>query len=490
MVTANTSYNCGKALLGRMFLGLPERPWGAGPYPGIWKHVEQFKDLLLPHLDSQSMTFDAWLASMPARRRKPLLSGFKRLERTGWLSSYEKFSSFLKTELLPGFDKLDGELIELKEMLDRLINGPSEEAHCVAGKHLKPKVKELKKRWHCEFPIFYGSTGPEALYKWLQRIVDARYQYFWCDFSMFDRTHSDQSWDFMEGFYRDIDDPLFWTVMRAWRRPKGSIGPFKYNGPTINASGRDDTALVNGVLNGFATFLSATAAYLSKDVLELTRADVHVGMKEIKLSVCGDDSLGAVPWMPEARMAMFRTLFNQSIEKFGFVAKLCTSDTLEDAVYLAMRPYPTKKGWFWGKTIGRASYKMGWVMNRDQDVMAHVTGIADAHVLCSSHVPVLSDLAEKIVELRQGAKRTPVQMDANRPWEWAFQSGVKYDELTLASVARAYSTRDTPGNPRDWERDVSVQDVKDLIGEIKKIERLPAVIDHWLWKHMVYADDL
>jgi hypothetical protein len=134
---------------------------------------------------------------------------------------------------------------------------------------------------------------------------------------------------------------------------------------------------------------------------------------------------------------------------------------------------------------------MGWVtMDKDRDLMAHITGVADMHSLCSRHVPVLSDLAEKIIELRQGAKRTPVQLDANKPWEWTFKSGVKYDEMTLRAVAETYSVRDIPGLRSDIDKTISVEDVKGLISQIQSVNRLPCVLDHWLWKHMVYCDDL
>jgi hypothetical protein len=112
------------------------------------------------------------------------------------------------------------------------------------------------------------------------------------------------------------------------------------------------------------------------------------------------------------------------------------------------------------------------------------------HALCSQHVPVLADLANKIVELRQGAKRTPVKLDPSKPWEWTFKSGVLYDDLTLQEVAKTYSAPTTRGNPVEVQRDVSVDDVRDLIKTIHSVQKLPCVIDHWLWKHMIACDDL
>lgn len=492
MVSARTAYNCAKALLGRVFLELPERDWNpeGGPKPGIWAKAKEFVNLLLPGFEAPRMAFSEWLETMPKRRRAALQRGWDRYERAGWLDSYASFTSFVKTELLPGFGKIGGDLVRLEEMLDRAIHGPSEESHCIAGPIVKPYVRKLKEIWGPKGAIFYGSCAPEKLHMWLQELVAEERQYFWCDFSMYDRTHSLDSWAFVESLY-DTTDPMFRKVLDAWRRPRGRFGPLKYQAPVCNASGRDDTALANALLNGFATYLSVCSAWLRVPVEELTVGQVQGCMTEIRLSVCGDDSLGWLPLCSEERMAEFRRDFNVNIMKFGFIAKLCTSTQVDDCVYLGMRPYPTKQGWFWGKTIGRASYKMGWLLEQQgRDPMAHVTGIADMHVLCSSHVPVLSDLAKKIVELRQGARRTPQLMDPEKPWEWTYKAGVAYDDLTLEAVARVYSRRDTEGNPCEFEREVTVHDVRDLIKEIGKVERLPCVIDHWLWKHMVFSDDL
>jgi hypothetical protein len=46
--------------------------------------------------------------------------------------------------------------------------------------------------------------------------------------------------------------------------------------------------------------------------------------------------------------------------------------------------------------------------------------------------------------LRQGARRTPVDPDPNKPWEWAFQANVPYDDLTLDAVCDIYTARATP----------------------------------------------
>lgn len=181
-----------------------------------------------------------------------------------------------------------------------------------------------------------------------------------------------------------------------------------------------------------------------------------------------------------------------NIAKFGFEAKLCLSNKLSDCVYLGMRPYPTRKGWFWGKTIGRATYKMGYVVGKeDIDNLAHITGVADMHVLCSSHVPVLSDLAEQIVKLRTGAKRNVPSLDPEKPWEWTLKSGVKYDDITLAAVVDAYNFKRT--KVRDFQGEgsnLTLGELQQLILEIRKIDTLPYILNNPTWRKLIWADDL
>lgn len=135
---------------------------------------------------------------------------------------------------------------------------------------------------------------------------------------------------------------------------------------------------------------------------------------------------------------------------------------------------------------------MGYVINRPQcDALAHITGIADMHVLTSSHVPVLSDLAAKICELRQSAKRTPVARDPEKPWLWTYQSNLPYDELTLEGVVHAYNyrastVRDTTGQACQ----LTVSELRGLIEEIHKIDTLPFILRNPVWQRLIWADDL
>jgi len=490
MLSAKTTYNQAKALLGRAF----RTPKVSGPAAGVFEWLDQFIPVLLPEFEAKSLEFEDWLRTMPSKRRKPLSDAHVEYLRTGWQQKYAEFTAFVKQEALPDFSKDDFGIAKMVEMLDRLIQGPSDATHTIAGPILKPLVQKLHEIWHGQNCLFYGSVGPQALHEWLQRLVVKAGVFIWCDYAMYDNTHSEASWAFMERLYKRSagDAPDFYRVMAAWRQPSGKIGPFKYKARVMNASGRDDTALANAVLNGFAAYLSACAAWLDVPLMSLTPAMVSACKSDIIMSVCGDDSLGSIPDCTQERREKFCKDMAANIAMFGFEAKLQASTKLYDSVYLGQRPYPTEKGWFWGKTIGRSTYKMGWLIDDKQDLMAHLTGIADMHVLCSAHVPVLSDLAQTIVRLRQKAKRTPVKLDPNRPWEWTFKSGVPYDQKTLEAVVSIYNCRRTATTSELSVVDTSITmgEVLGLIEEIQGIQQLPYVIRSPVWERMIWVDDL
>lgn len=490
-VSAKTSYNQFKAVCARVF-----RKPKYTPEPALWKGLDKFVPLLLPGFEAETMDPDDWLATMPSRRRKILKRAMAKYILEGWKAKYATFSAFVKIEQLPGFGKDASGLTRLDTMVDRLIQGPHDATHCIAGPSLKPLMHRLKEIWDCNSPLFYGGVGPEALHNWLQNtLLGGEGSFFWCDYTMFDCTHSEHSMAFAKRIYRQAiknPNPDFWKVLAVWERPEGRIGPFRYKGPTMNASGRDDTSLLNGLLNGFVAYTSACAAFLNKDLEDLTVEDVQKCVGLIRMSVAGDDSLGRMPLLPPEALEAFRARMAANIARYGFDAKLKASNKLYDAVYLGMRPYPTQSGWFWGKTIGRAVYKAATVI-RDhptQDHFAKHLGIMDMHVLCSSHVPILSDIAKRVVALSSGRKRTPVRLNPDRPWEWTQKSGVDYDDVTLTAVADIYSACNSTANPLDCH---DIQTAKDeilgLIREIREVPTLPYVLDSWVLRRLVFLDE-
>jgi hypothetical protein len=491
-VVAKTTLNQAIAAIYRLFRVAP------APDEGLWRWASQFVSEILPAANEPParMTDEAWLDSMPANRQKVLRQAMLLWKKTAWTAKYELFSSFLKQELVPMFSKDDGGVVPLRAILGRLINAPHDVTHCIAGPVIKPYLGWLKQQWHVNNVLFYGSTTPELLQQWLERITNIKGErlVLWSDYSMYDSSHNKDTWAFVESFYsHHCHDAAFKKVLEAWRAPKGTIGPFKFTGRVMNASGRDDTAFANAILNGVAMLLSICSAWYDVPLLELNIGYVQRISHDLCLSVCGDDALATLPPVTEKRALYLANVIKDNLRRFGFQAKLFTSNRFEDAVYLGHRPILVGGKWYWSKTLGRCLYKFGYQMGTAGDPGAHFMGICKMHQVCSKHVPVLSDIVDTWMNCRKGAKVSPYKEDQNRPWEFMGKFGPKgYDDSTLECLARAYTVDRRPCRQDLAPRDVNVtaDDFKELIAYVRgTIQGIPCVLDHWLLEHMVWVDE-
>lgn len=146
VVSAINQFNVGKALWGRLY-----RKPRCTPQGPAFQVAHQNLRLLLNGLDTPTppMTRAQWLESMVYnRRRRELAEAGIRLDRTGWLDIYGRYHFFNKSEKLVGFSFGSGQnFLPLTHLLDRVIQAPADEAHCVAGPRLKPLLLKLKECW-------------------------------------------------------------------------------------------------------------------------------------------------------------------------------------------------------------------------------------------------------------------------------------------------------------------------------------------------------
>lgn len=494
MVSLGSDYNRCKALMCRMFAHPP------GPRQGIWRWAARFKSFLFSEYESppEEMTTAEWIASLPAIRRVALTDAMELYSQSGWSKKYEDFHSFVKAELLPDFGKEGIELVPLRAMVDRLINAPHDVTHCIAGPKIKPYMAWLKKQWSVDSSLFYGGVNPEDLLRWLRRATSQPRFAFWSDYSMFDSSHNEDTWEYVEHFYRQYaGDKDFQKVLRAWRAPKGTLGNLRYRGRTMNASGRDDTALANALLNGTAMYLSVTAAWYRIEVTEVELKHVQGISDVLLLSVCGDDALGFLPLLELPEMKQFCETVRKNLALFGFKSKFYASLQFEDCVYLGHRPVRVGGEWYWARTIGRCLYKLGWQLEPRGDPRAHFAGICQMHDICSGHVPIISDICRTWLKVSQGCKVNSWKPDPDKPWEEMGRTAPKcYDYDTLESIARAYSVGNTSLR-EDLEgfepRVLHPQDILDAIHHCVEVVGSsggrPCVLDHWVLRHMVLVDE-
>lgn len=432
--------------------------------------------------DVAPMTTWEWLQSMRCgRRRRALVRAWHQLQERGERHhDFGVITPFVKTENLPWFGVKDGLVdIESFEYVPRLIQAPHDETHIVAGPYLKPLTLALKRRWHCDNWIFYASTTPETLDAWLNANSHCA-SYFWSDYTAFDSTYSKHSWWLLEGFYRVVypDAPReFWEVLDVWRSPRGKAKMRKegvelwYRSEEMNASGRDDTALANALLNGLVLALSFAAALAGKAVSDLDHADVVRVSGMVRIAVVGDDSLVCCDFA----VRPFVPAIEQNIQSFGLVVKAECSVDLWDVTFLGSMPYLVAGKFYWGPTLGRRLYKAFWQADPMGHLPAWTKGVA-LQLSMFRHVPFLVELADRVLSLLQRHAGVAVY-DENKPYQTRVVPTPHWDNSTVEWLCHRYH-RLTPG--------MLVQDLQ----VVAAIQRLPCVIHSDVFNACVVQDDL
>ncbi|APG78135.1 RNA-dependent RNA polymerase [Hubei yanvirus-like virus 1] len=425
-----------------------------------------------------------WICTMPSRRRKQLVRAFKAREELGEDSpEYEIIKAFVKTELLPYFGVADGDYSVFQvEYVARLIQAPHDETHLDAGPYLKPLVQRLKETWSWEHWLFYASVSPEKLDKWLNKHRGAT-SWFWSDYSSFDSTYSAHTWRMIERFYQQIYPEApesLWKALNAWRKPHGKVrshrddAKLEYFAPIMNASGRDDTALANALVNGIVLALSFTAVLAGKSIESLEEADVLWASRQFSIAVVGDDSLVACSFDVRPLVGAIEG----KIRRFGLVAKCFSSEELCDVTFLGMMPYPVAGDLYWGPTIGRRLYKAFWQADPKGNLPAWTLGVAKQLALYQC-VPVLSEIANRVCTLLDGGKITRQAVDENRVWSARSSATPPYDYSTMVWMCKRY--REQGLVPRAMAADVET---------VERIDRLPAIVRLLTVDASLLVDDL
>lgn len=392
--------------------------------------------------ESEPMDLWDWIKSMPSRRRKALVRAQRLREERGEDSTrYCRITPFVKTEHLPYFRQHGGGYThEGVTYVARLIQAPHDETHLDAGPWLKPLVAKLKEDWSSSNWLFYASVAPEKLDAWLNRNASA-VSWFWSDYSSFDATHTALSWDMIEGFYSVIyphADPQFWKALNAWRVPHGKARCRKdeveveYHAPVCNASGRDDTALANALLNGIVLACSFASVLSGVPVHQLEERHLRIASGKVNIAVVGDDSLVACSFDVRPMCGELE----RRISDFGLVAKAEVGDLL-DTTFLGMMPYPVRGRYYWGPTMGRRLYKAFWQADPVGNLPAWTLGVAKQLSLYKC-VPVLNEIASRVIALLPGGKVTTLPHEENRVWAARTAATPDYDSSTVRWVCERY----------------------------------------------------
>jgi len=445
-----------------------------------------FSPLLLGGIhEVERMGDEEYITSVPSKVRRNALkrAGVARRLRGANHPNYTKVNPFGKTEKLPHFAQADEPTWRGLMYIPRLIQATHDETHLDTGPYFKPAVAHLKEVWGSYNWIFYGSASPDVLDEWINRHSDCKS--FYCgDLSAFDATWTDFAFDTLESVYRRLFPGIgqwFWELLRAWRRPRSvrkcmkqhdATAWLKYAADCCLASGRDDTALANALLNGLALAMSFAAALANVDVSEVTQAHMLHAKELCAISVVGDDSLVCCRFDVESYVPAIES----SMRAFGLVAKSQATRELSQVTYLGGMPYKAAGRYYWGPTIGRRFYKAFWQTEPKGNLPAWLHGVS-RQLLTASHVPILHDAALRTCQLLEGYKSTIVE-DPYSQWQ-SFGQRPAYDETTMDWLVQRYSRHGLTRNMLEAD-----------IRTIGLVQRLPACLHLPAVTIMTMADDL
>lgn len=456
---------------------------------------------------------ECWTESMDASKRRAYFRSALAMARDQVFSSrlvnqaanivFGAFNFFLKVEwnencAPPGSE---GPLPDNP----RIICAPDLRTHLLAGPRLKALTNDLHCRWGLGAGLTYaGGMTPSDLTMWLNRVAtedckefkpkgpSGRRKAFCSDFATFDNSHSLASFSYARSAYRWMGLPLgqkgfeyLDAVFHYWQQPSGTTPIRHYlQAPVMNASGRDDTALLNALLNGTCQLMCVAAQYHRVPIVELTHHHIAATLRVVDLIVLGDDSLCVVPELDVYGRPISLKEHQDLLSLFGFEAKVAAEHyEPRQADFLAMRPFPAMKFGrriaSWAPVLGRRLYKHHWWLKPSGDAKKWLAEVSYSELVAFPHVPLLSHIASRTLKLTRTREFSPdgVGLTDNPYSPW-----YRFQALQLDPVPEAM----------DVLADVYGVDslvMWDLVAHVGDVVSLPVVLSHYALDR-IFAKDL
>jgi len=242
-----------------------------------------------------------------------------------------------------------------------------------------------------------------------------------------------------------------------------------------NASGRDDTSLINGYLNAMVMSASVACIILGTDdaplpFCQLTGPDWDRVSYESRLLVMGDDTLGAIQPRYESRLKWLPDV----IAQFGFASKMQTSSSLHKCTFLGCKPVQVHKPdgslwWTLGRVLGRSLYKQYFCKtpNLVPDRLAWARGVALGVLASYPYMPIMSDIAAQVARLTNGVGERPAEH--------------RTGSFNLLDQARARSKQGYTACPETYAQVFDVYgigwaDYSRFLERLRRVERLPCTV--------------
>ncbi len=330
----------------------------------------------------------------------------------------------------------------------RTICSPSLVSHLVMGPYMKQLTEGLHEIWGVDNWITYaGGLNPETMTAKLNTLVQPDCRSYkgsyrstcTSDFTAFDATHSDLSFDYAHAVYKHLglpDSELINEALQYWKTPKGYTKyGHKVVAGVLNASGRDDTAVLNAILNGTAQAVTHTGILCGTPNHLLLSGHLEYASQRLSIMVLGDDSYVTSCIVPLVSDVQRR------LATFGFEAKECQVSALPfQSDFLAMRPLPAIRNGVeiasWSPILGRRLYKHHWCLSEGLSPYDWLSAVTISEIINCSHTPILRDITYKtqaLLEKRVKSSRVVVNLSENPYSPWNRQSTLRLEQ-SLKSI--------------------------------------------------------
>lgn len=247
----------------------------------------------------------------------------------------------------------------------------------------------------------------------------------------------------------------------------------KFKRRHINASGRDDTALLNAATNGVVLAISIAAVLHEVQPGAVTPAMLDRTMALSRVIMLGDDSVSHIPrttiygheWSPD--------LLNEFIGSFGFEAKTKIHANPLAVTFLGRRPYVNSNHTLsWARTVGRAMYKHGWCRVPNLPPKVWLRSIAQGTYINDSVNPLLRAVAEKELSLVGPGLHCDLERDT---WFHRKKEIIGCKHCWAAQALEVYN--------------VTSEELSEVMEQVKLVDRLPCALSHRAWDAFVAADN-
>lgn len=441
----------------------------------------------------QQQQFSTWISSFPPIKRVKYWRAILDDIEIGKV----RFSIFLKRELQPHGSYYNGRRLPSNP---RIIFDPPAITQIYAGPILRRTTHLLHKILSLDNNLtYFGGLKPDEANLWIRRYVDNNFNLMLegsyndliraieNDFSKMDSCYGPLCFAFVYKCYRywglPMDNVFFSKILKEWETPKGRFrSGTRVRAPSMNASGRADTALMNALINAFVQYSAYIQCKYSKPLSQITTLEHMAFSKRFACGLLGDDSITIVEEMPD-----MGNIVSKKIAEYGFEARdMKTWNHGEHFVFLGQRLYPVKLGKeptiCWGPTIGRRLYRFGHSSDQQPDPLRWLKCNMYAADLTYGFVPILGDIARRTLKLLEHVTVTELELTTHMNEQYKFKSGFRTSQNYLPDWSRM-------GNYLKLVYSIDISDYVSFLTELDNI-KYPTTIFNHAWMHKVVLHDV